>query len=86
MLQGSKTFINIQYRCYKKNDTSSLWLFDFIINYREITILGNCSMSTDVGSHGTFQVHGSALLAQLSSRKVVGVHDNNRAWLLIERT
>jgi len=54
-------------------------LVDLIIVYREITILGNCSMSTDVGSHGIRQVHGSALLAQLCGRKVVGVHDNNRA-------
>jgi hypothetical protein len=57
----------------KKNHTSSLWLVDFIIVCREITILGTCSMSTDVGSRGTCQVHGSALLAQLFSHKVVSV-------------
>jgi len=35
-------------------------------------------MATDVGSRGTRQVHGSALLAQLCSHKV-SVHDNNTA-------
>jgi hypothetical protein len=73
LLRGSKPFINIYYSCYKKNHTSSLWLVDFIIVCREITILGTCSMSTDVGSRGTCQVHGSALLAQLCSHKVVNV-------------